>query len=419
MATSPPRPASTARPNPFEERPAAVFSIVTATSLLLVLNPIVLSAVFHLDTIEGWLYVAAIDLVLVLFGLFLPIVSVTQGKPKILTASLAVLALLPGLVVAAEGAVGYRRYHRILAEHQDLPEQRSPLFAAHPALGWWHPPNTRAYASFPEGRVEIRAELDGWGRRKIDETPVKPKLHFFGDSYIFGFGVPDSQTALQLLARDPRISGRFEVLNYGVIGYGLEQMLMRLQLAQGEISKDDVVVFTFIGHDLVRSAKGGLWVCREPWHGADVKTFPVYQDGHLRVAQIRELCNSTVDMILFSGLPVGELLKTAYEWWYRDWRQLEMNADAIIAHGGKIATARGARFIAIMFPERWECRARQHRVNVNNIRTRVFTILERCPASREDVDRIFFSGNNRHWNARGNIMAADAILSVLEENGIR
>lgn len=412
-------PTSGTQSNAFEGRPGAALLIIATSFLLLIINPVVFGLLFGLDTIEHWLYISGVDLSLIVFGLWLPAVSVIRRQPKIMVVSLVALGMLPGLMVAAEFAAGYHRFHPSLAKLQNLPENRSPLYAPHPALGWWHPPNAKVYADIRELGAEIRTEFDDWGRRKIDQLPAKTKVHFFGDSYIFGFEVSDSETALQVLARESKIRGRFELLNYGVVGYGLEQMLTRLQLAQSEIAKGDVVVLTFIAHDLVRSDKSGSWVCREPWYGPGVQTFPVYEHGRLQVKRIDELCNRTASMLLYSGLPIGKVLTKIYEWWYRDWGRLEQNADAIIRNAKELAAARGAKFIAIEFPERSECLARRQKVDLKHFESRVFSMLDLCPPSREGVDRVYLENDKLHWNARGNRMAAKGIWSILQENGIR
>lgn len=86
-------------------------------------------------------------------------------------------------------------------------------------LGWnWRP-------STGEGQNVINA-LGARGPREYGSEPAPGKLRLttFGDSFTFGDEVPDDATFQWILENDEK---RFEVLNFGVSGYGTDQALLR------------------------------------------------------------------------------------------------------------------------------------------------------------------------------------------------
>src|SRR5262249_6230514 len=93
------------------------------------------------------------------------------------------------------------------------------------------------------GASVLGTHINAAGLRATDDTPVehpmgKARIEIFGDSFAFGVDVADSDTyAAQLERRAPE----FEVLNFGVPGYGLDQCLLRFR-QQGVQYRPDVVV---------------------------------------------------------------------------------------------------------------------------------------------------------------------------------
>ena len=91
-----------------------------------------------------------------------------------------------------------------------------------PDLGWVNTPNAHIPDMYGPGR-DVRINGQGF-RNDHDFDPVVPngrlRIICSGDSFTFGEGVANDQTWCQLLARlDPR----FESLNLGQTGYGIDQ----------------------------------------------------------------------------------------------------------------------------------------------------------------------------------------------------
>jgi lysophospholipase L1-like esterase len=85
----------------------------------------------------------------------------------------------------------------------------------------------------------------GYGR-----VPGQPRILFVGDSYTFGQGVSNNETFQHILGRD-YLQG-WEVMNFGVPGYGAGQMLLLFERV-GAAYRPDVVVLGFFDRGFNRT----------------------------------------------------------------------------------------------------------------------------------------------------------------------
>lgn len=124
----------------------------------------------------------------------------------------------------------------------------------HPVRGWTLAPGLRDLPVFAGKRLSSNSR----GLRGVREfaTP-KPagvfRIAFFGDSFTFGEEVSDDETFAHqaerlLAAEDPAI----EVLNFGIHGYGHDQMLLYLREAL-PLYQPDVVVLGYVSDDSLRN----------------------------------------------------------------------------------------------------------------------------------------------------------------------
>jgi len=102
------------------------------------------------------------------------------------------------------------------------------------------------------------AHFDEWGGRVIaNQPPFKSKvmIPFMGDSFIFGIGVEDNETYVNLLAAYSNI----RYLNLGVPGSGLPEQLDILECRHKELNSPPLYIFNFSEqndfHDLLRYYK--------------------------------------------------------------------------------------------------------------------------------------------------------------------
>ena len=121
----------------------------------------------------------------------------------------------------------------------------------HPRFGWT---NLAGYRG--DDRVPFEVTINGQGLRgRRDYAQVPPpgvkRIAVFGDSCVFGEEVDDDETVPVYLQE--HLKG-VEVLNFGVHGYGLGQMALRLEEEGLGLHPDHVVVVLLVPQDLVRTS---------------------------------------------------------------------------------------------------------------------------------------------------------------------
>lgn len=135
----------------------------------------------------------------------------------------------------------WRRTHGFVTRAPDSP------FVPSPELGWDLRPGVRSE------RVNTNAR----GLRGLREYALKPppgvrRVLCVGDSFTFGERLTDEESLPAQLEVELNRSGRWEVLNLGVPGYGTDQQWLRLQRLGFQYAAD-VVVLGFFEDDMRRN----------------------------------------------------------------------------------------------------------------------------------------------------------------------
>lgn len=194
------------------------------------------------------------------FGfLCLAISAVLLKKRNNINIILLAWSLTCTIFIMELGALGY--------EYLNLTPKNERKFIASPTYGlrdpelrYWHKPDMISNASkLRDGKVmykDVRYTFDQKGRRVSLTDKDKPSKHalFFGGSFTFGVGVPDSQTLpsyFQLLSNH-----EYKAYNYGGGGFGPGEML--IQLGRDKFFEDinlstGIAVYSFISGHLTRS----------------------------------------------------------------------------------------------------------------------------------------------------------------------
>jgi hypothetical protein len=113
-----------------------------------------------------------------------------------------------------------------------------------PLLGWTNSPessrveNEKVHATSHTTSQSLR----GTRIYSPEKPPGVLRIEVFGDSFAFGSEVADEATYSAVLEQS---LPRAEVLNFGVLGYGLDQALLRFR-KEGRASHPDVVVIGFV-----------------------------------------------------------------------------------------------------------------------------------------------------------------------------
>jgi hypothetical protein len=176
------------------------------------------------------------------------------------------------------------RYRRIIhAATGDL------SYLVHDArVGWSVGPGRRSsnglYLSSREG---IRAKTRG---ASVETRSTRPRIALVGDSYTFAEEVSYDETWGSQLERQ---LGNAEVLNFGVPGYGVDQAYLRYE-EQVRTFSPDVVVFSFISHDLLRSMTVYPFLSFPDWDLPFSKPRFVLRNGGLALLNVPALAPKEV-----------------------------------------------------------------------------------------------------------------------------
>lgn len=123
----------------------------------------------------------------------------------------------------------------------------------HPTRGWALRPGIHDMAAFGDKILNSSSRgLRGREERGYEKPEGRIRILVFGDSFTFGEEVDDAETYCHDL--EEMLPG-VEVLNFGVHGYGHDQMLLYLE-EEGVKYHPDVVLLGFISDDMLRNVLG-------------------------------------------------------------------------------------------------------------------------------------------------------------------
>ncbi len=135
------------------------------------------------------------------------------------------------------------------------------MFEPDPTLGWKFIPNGKWKIVYPGGIRNV-IEINSMGFR--DHTPQsdqKRKLLVLGDSFVSNVSVKDKEVFTELMEDQLK---NYEVLNFGVVGYGQVQEYLLLQKWIKEIKPDVVLLIIYFGNDFIDNI-GAYWGISRPY----------------------------------------------------------------------------------------------------------------------------------------------------------
>ncbi len=133
-------------------------------------------------------------------------------------------------------------------------QPESPIYYGfdtfHPTRGWGILPGVRGADTFGPGSVNTNsAGLRGLREIDLAKHPEGPRVAVIGDSFTFGDEVRDNEAYPSVL---DELLPEAEVINFGVHGYGHDQMLLLLR-EQVLSYQPDLVVLGFVRDDMERN----------------------------------------------------------------------------------------------------------------------------------------------------------------------
>ena len=189
----------------------------------------------------------------------------------------------------AEGIV------RVLFPHSRDIAIPGRLFVVDDELGWKFRPGRTSIHRTRYFAVEYVINTSGF-RDRSRPNPRSSHVHrilLYGDSVIFGWGVPQAERFSDLL--EQRIRG-LEVWNHGVPGYGLDQEVLSYEREAESLAFDEAMFFVSRG-TLERIQAGYIYAKYKP-------VFSHTPDGGLKVEPIPTVKNRGVTLLyeMFSPL---------------------------------------------------------------------------------------------------------------------
>lgn len=390
------------QPSAHRAKSLCLLIFVSLIPVLLICNPLVLGAVLKDEAAIELVYILLLDL-LVLGLMWLCYRFVRTGSRFYHRAALTGLIALPLILGGAEALILHCRadYQRLTGakERPDVP--KTALLQRDGRFGW----SLRPHAAADPPDIVI----DGAGRRQIAE-PAKTAtatIHAFGDSFLFGQGVAQRHNALNLLAE--RFHDRAGVLNYAVSGYGLEQMVLRLEAA-ATVKPGDLVLIAPITNDLRRNLITRQLVCTHYQAGFAGERFPRWADGQWRFERLDDHCPEL-------GLPISRLLGVLKESLGITERQLVANADQLLHHAKRLTEARGAAFALVFQPNYKECRKGRFDIDLEALTVPFHHLMPACDDFDPALDYML-SPTDYHWNEHGHRWLANALGRFIETEGL-
>lgn len=385
-------------------RTVAIYVVIVCVSTVLVINPAV---VYWLTGLRSFaLYVALLDLWLAITAAA-AVLYLKRGRAGYFWLTLGALAALPPVMLAGE--IGYTLFRHQYADR--LLGQIAPIYRDDPQLIYTHLPNARG-RHVSMGNFDVTYETDALGRKKIEPSPdARWSVHVFGDSFAFGFGVANRDTWLNLLAR--KLQPEANVFNYGVVGYGLEQMYLSLERHRDQIRPGDLVIFAPVADDLARGLAGRHYVCGGQIRAERSEMFPKFEDGAWTTVRLSDECSFLLDTVLAnSPFPIG--FGALYRSLTRQSTHRAMidEADRIFALAADLAAAQDARFEVVFLATPEECRRNALSIALDRLQTSYRSLMPYCPDHPAEVEALKFP-HDGHWNPTGHRWAADALYDLL------
>jgi hypothetical protein len=186
---------------------------------------------------------------------------------RLLAAAVYCLGVLAFCEASARLALQWRPFFKRVAGNDDSAwrlrwisrrqESGGPLGyvfdVRHPTRGWALAPGLRNVPVFGPRRLSSSSRgIRGGSEPSYEKPPGRTRVLVFGDSFTFGHDVGDRETYAAVL--EELLPGH-EVLNFGVHGYGHDQMLLYLR-EEGVRYHPDIVVLGFLGIDMDRNLIG-------------------------------------------------------------------------------------------------------------------------------------------------------------------
>ena len=326
--------------------------------------------------------------------------------------------LLLCVVIAIDMFFAYRELRGPVLEqatntNESSTEKKTGFHIAHEKLGWVVNKNSRTVHRVA-GNFDVTYNSDARGFRK---TPARPDaertIYFFGDSFTFGHGVEDFETFASVISL-VWLDDRIEIINVGANGYGLTQMYGRFLELEDQLQKGDLLIFSPISKDLVRSFKDfavpAQYLFRPAVGNAKMEYYPYFDNGDIKRGKLDTLINRFKGLLFHAPL-TGNAMRKIYRLMIGP---VDFDdADAMFELVKSKSAGKGASFYLYFLPQVKDLIRGRYKYDVS--RYDYLDIWSYFPAADVAKEIIGFPDDG-HWNCHGHEIAAYAIVTTLIEN---
>lgn len=301
----------------------------------------------------------------------------------------------------------------------------------HPILGWYAQKNKTALlrsTHFPD--VEVHTNSAGFrGTREyaVEKLSGVIRMAALGDSFVFGFGVKDTETFPAVLESQ---NNTREVLNLGVPGYGLDQ----IYLSYREIAKKyhpDIVIIGIFPEDFWRCTRSfadsghvkPYFSLSEP-DKLSLHNVPVPPQYSLNTNQFPDLFKRNLFQRGFNHFILFRLAKRVAIKLAKNMRLIDPDNTAEWLVGRailsqwiqEIRTDKAFPVLVLMPPQDWARGSRKTSLERSLIRfaeREKIDLINLHPvfteaAAKEGLETYYIK-DDWHWTAKGHALAAEAI----------
>jgi len=183
--------------------------------------------------------------------------------------------------------------------------------------------------------------INRFGIRELEnEITDKPKIALLGDSNVFGIGLSQEQTISSLLQQTiERTGANVKILNFGVPGYGLNELIEYLKI-KDKIYEVDHVIYILNPNDFARR--------NSIYEGADAGLYRMYYQSLIKSPWF--IRKAIYRMIKYSSFDDYHKLKASIKWY--QWL-FKGNKDAGLNQIKEMASymnEKGSNFTVVLLP---------------------------------------------------------------------
>ena len=308
-----------------------------------------------------------------------------------------------------------------------------------PQLGWTHQKSKRAVLRI-NGEREVALHTNSVGLRgsreyEKEKKPGVKRVLALGDSFVFGWGVFDHETlAAKLEQRNPDL----EVPNFGVPGYGIDQILMRFRTL-GKDYKSDYVLISIFPEDFWRATRSFADTGHaKPYFSLSAKgelqlhNVPVPPPFSLTTNQFPELIDRNfLEDILMASVLYRQLKRGILRLGKKlGWVDPESSDEWIVGRAilrqliSEVAQTGAWPVLVLIPPDRWIINERKEALYRSLLKfcgREKIECLDLTPVFRQAVQAYslsdYYFPRDNHWTEKGHQLAADVITQYLRRDG--